>query len=163
MPLVHGFDPISDHDSHVLVLGTKPGPQSLRVGQYYASNRNQFWPIVGRILDFDPALGYPERVARIIAAGLALWDVLLECECEGALDSEIKAPRPNDFTKFFVTHPKITQVYFNGTKAKKLYDQLVKPAPTTQTLTYGCLPSTSSANAKLTADEKLAGWRSIRP
>ena len=40
------FPPLIDEDSEILVLGTMPGDDSLRLNQYYASSNNSFWKIV---------------------------------------------------------------------------------------------------------------------
>ena len=86
---VQSFPPIAQRTARVLILGTMPGRVSLRERQYYAHPQNAFWRIVGGILGFDPALAYPERVAAVQSAGVAIWDVLKACAREGSLDSAI--------------------------------------------------------------------------
>ena len=45
-----GFPPVVNRESRVLVLGTLPGPESLRQRQYYAQSRNAFWRIMGALV-----------------------------------------------------------------------------------------------------------------
>ena len=37
-----GFDPVADTDSRLLILGTLPSEESLKVERYYANKTNQF-------------------------------------------------------------------------------------------------------------------------
>jgi G:T/U-mismatch repair DNA glycosylase len=45
------LDPVVTDASRVLILGTLPGDESLRMQQYYANSRNQFWSILGAAFD----------------------------------------------------------------------------------------------------------------
>ena len=67
-----GFPPIAAPGARILILGSMPGQASLAAGQYYAHPRNAFWPIMGALLGFAPALPYPERAVRLAAASIAL-------------------------------------------------------------------------------------------
>jgi TDG/mug DNA glycosylase family protein len=159
---VHGLPPISDPSSIVLVLGTMPGKESLRMGRYYAHPRNVFWRLAGEILGFDPTIDYADRTARLVGARVALWDVLQFCTRESSLDSDIMDPIANDFVAFFQRHPAVTRVYFNGSAAEDLYNEHVL-AGLARTISYQRLPSTSPANASLPYAEKLASWSAIKP
>lgn len=149
----------------MLVLGSIPGVASLSAGQYYAHPQNRFWPIIGRMLGFDPAnTPYAERAAQLLAAGIALWDVLQSCERSGSLDSAIRreTQRVNDFAVFFAAHPKIRAVYFNGAHAAQVFARFVQPnLPEALDLQFVRLPSTSPAYASLSFEDKLAAWQQI--
>ena len=43
------FDPISNPDTTILILGTMPGDKSLELGEYYGHSRNRFWKIISTI------------------------------------------------------------------------------------------------------------------
>lgn len=117
------FSPIENEKASVLILGSMPGAESLRKGEYYANNRNLFWNIMGHLLGAGPERKYEDRLQILTDSGIALWDVLKSCEREGSLDSAIKSEtiEVNDFPTFFKDHPHIRQVFFNGTKAQASY------------------------------------------
>lgn len=58
MPRVNSFNPIAETTAQVLILGSMPGQESLRAGQYYAHPRNAFWPIMGELCGIGPMLSY---------------------------------------------------------------------------------------------------------
>ena len=163
MSCVQSFPPIEDGGARLLILGSMPGKESLRAGQYYAHPRNAFWPIMGELAGADPVLPYPARVAALQAAGIALWDVLASCTRAGSLDSAINAASivPNDFAAFFSAHPGITWVFFNGAMAEKVFHQRVRDSLEASALRYQRLPSTSPANAGMSYAQKLEVWRGI--
>lgn len=160
-----GFPPIVGKKPRALILGTIPGEESLRKGQYYAHPRNSFWFILGRLLKFDPAINYEKRKEILKENNIALWDVLKTCEREGSLDSSIIEASlvENDFLPFYAKYKTITHVFFNGTKAEKEYEKRVLPIVRRkhQGLKYIKLPSTSPAMASLTKEEKLSQWSII--
>ena len=78
-----------DRDCRVLVLGSMPGVASLQEQQYYAHPRNRFWPLLGDLCGFDPALAYEARLRALADAGVGLWDVIGRCERRGSLDADI--------------------------------------------------------------------------
>lgn len=159
---VQGFAPVAAADARILILGSMPGVASLRQARYYAHPRNAFWPIAGQVLGFDPAQDYPERLAALQRARVALWDVLQACERPGSLDAAIRPDTlvANDFADFLHRHPDLVRVCFNGGKAAALYRRHVLPGlDPARALQYLDLPSTSPAHAAARFDEKLAVWR----
>lgn len=162
-PRLHSFAPIADAAAEVLVLGSMPGAASLAAQQYYAHRHNAFWPIMAELLGFDRDAPYPERVAALLAAHIALWDVLQSCTREGSLDARI-APGSevaNDFAGFFATQPKISRVYFNGAKAEATFRRHVLPELEAGPLQFCRLPSTSPAHAALSLAAKREAWRAV--
>jgi TDG/mug DNA glycosylase family protein len=161
---VHSFPPIATRTSRVLILGTMPSKVSLRERQYYAHPQNLFWRTLGEILGFDPTSAYAVRVAAVRSAGVAVWDVLKSCQREGSLDAAIDPSSvvPNDLATFFVEHPQVRRICFNGATAEALYMRHVRPRlaanPDVQHLR---LPSTSPANTSVPLSEKVRAWRVI--
>lgn len=163
MTLLHGFPPVVDGSARLLILGSMPGVASLRATEYYAHPRNVFWPIMGELLGAGPALAYAERLRRLQASGVALWDVIGACERWGSLDADIvpDSIRANDFAAFFAAHPQIRRVYFNGTAAEAAFRRYVQPGLPALPLAFSRLPSTSPAHAARSFTQKLAAWSAI--
>lgn len=163
LPLIFSFAPIARSDATGLILGSMPGEASLHAAQYYAHPRNLFWRIMSSLVPFELQMPYEQRIQALVDAKIALWDVLQSCTRTGSLDVSIdKSSRiPNDFQTFFLRHPHITHVYFNGALAEKFYRQLVLPYLSNRSLIYTRLPSTSPAHAALSFEAKLEAWRVI--
>jgi len=145
----------------VLVLGSLPGVASLAAGEYYAQSQNAFWRIMGEICEAHPELAYDDQLAALRRSGVALWDVLLEAERPGSLDSSIVASsqRVNDVAGLLTRHPSIALVAFNGKKAADVFARVVEPALGRNDFVRATLPSTSPAYASLKREQKLARWR----
>ncbi|WP_407049567.1 DNA-deoxyinosine glycosylase [Methyloraptor flagellatus] len=151
-------------EPRILILGSLPGAESLRRQQYYAHPQNGFWRIMGALFGAGPVLGYPARLDRLMAAGVALWDVCAEAEREGSLDAAIRAPRANDLAGFLSLHGGVEVVGLNGGTAAKLFDRLVAPTlgdtlPASRAIRIARLPSTSPAHARMRLEEKVDRWR----
>ena len=163
MARLYSFPPVSTADAHTLILGSMPGQASLAAGEYYAHPRNLFLPILGELFGASPALPYAERLKKLSAAGLALWDVLWCCEREGSLDGSI-APASivaNDFAGFLAGHPHIVRVFFNGTLAEASFRRHVLRTLPPRPLHLTRLPSTSPANAAFSFARRLEAWRAL--
>src|SRR5512140_3229402 len=97
--MLQGLPPVIDAGTRCLILGSFPGEASLALQQYYGHPTNQFWPLLSCAL-VEPLvqLPYRERLARLAARGVGLWDVVQACERLGSLDAAIRHPQHNDFT-----------------------------------------------------------------
>ena len=154
---VRSFPPLLGTDARLLILGSMPGIASLQANRYYAHPRNQFWPILGELLGFDANDAYAQRVEALHAAGIAVWDVLAECEREGSLDTAIdrRSEFPNDIPGLLAAQTSIRRVLLNGQKAAT---SLQRHFPTLR-IDRVTLPSTSPANASIDRTRKLAAWQ----
>jgi len=155
--LLTGLAPVIDADTRILILGSFPGAKSLAAAQYYAHPRNQFWPLVSNLVGEDlAALPYVERLPRLLAHGVGLWDVLGACEREGSLDSAIRKPAANDFERLHALCPALKTVGFNGQTSGKFVPQFAAAGYRTVVL-----PSSSPAHMTLSFEQKLAIWRQL--
>lgn len=155
LPLLAGFAPVIDVRITTLILGSFPSAASLAAGQYYAHPRNQFWPILGNVLD-EPlvALPYEERLARLLAHRIGLWDVLGACRREGSLDAAIESAQANDFAPLLRQAPQLARVVFNGQAAGRFAPRFVQRG-----FEVAVLPSTSPAHAGRSVDQKSVLWQ----
>lgn len=159
--MIKSFLPVVGPAPRVLILGSMPGKPSLLAGCYYANARNAFWPIMGDLFGAGPDLPYQKRLAKLTAAGLALWDVIASCERKSSLDADIvtSSVLPNDFLAFLAVHRSIRRICFNGAAAQTYFRRLVLPAlRSSGEFELICLPSTSPAHATKSYAEKLATW-----
>lgn len=163
--MLSSFPPVANNEAKILIVGSMPGEESLRLQQYYAHPRNAFWYIITQLLNCNDEISYEQKIQLLKQSNIALWDVLMSCERVGSLDASIRNASIiiNDFATFYATHPKIKAIYFNGTKAEQEYKKRVLPtlAPHLQQIDNYRLPSTSPAMARLTKEEKLQHWSII--
>lgn len=157
VPTLTGLAPVLDAGVRILVLGSFPGAASLAADQYYAHPRNQFWRLISSVAGEDlAALPYAERLPRLLAHGVGLWDVLGTCERVGSLDSAIRKPAANDFERLRELCPMLETVGFNGQASGKFAPQFATAGYRTVVL-----PSSSPAHMAMTFEQKLEIWREL--
>jgi hypoxanthine-DNA glycosylase len=152
------FDPISNDDTTILILGTMPGDKSLELGEYYGHSRNRFWKIISLITDNDLPLTYADKKALLLKTKIGLWDVAHKANRKGSLDSAIEDEEPNDLDRFISRHKNLKVIGFNGTKAESLFNKYFERK---SGLKYISLPSTSPANMRIDFDGICKQWRQI--
>ena len=78
---------------------------------------------MSEICGFSYSFSYPERVEAIKKKGVAIWDVLYDCERLGSADSKIvpSSTQLNDLESFLLNHPSLKLVAFNGATAENLF------------------------------------------
>ena len=155
--IIHAFDPVFDSKSRVLVLGTMPSPKSRELGFYYSHPRNRFWPVLAKIFEEKIPETPEEKNAFCLRHKIALWDVLKECDIEGASDSSIKNAVPNDIG-MILNNADIRAIFCTGTTAAKLYKKFIEPETKIPAI---ALPSTSPANAKVKFEELCEEYKII--
>ena len=156
--IVHEIAPVYDERSRVLVLGSLPSPASREAGFFYGHPQNRFWRVMARLADEPVPTTNERRRDFCLRHHIALWDVVAECDIEGASDASIRNARANDLSLITRTAP-IEAVFCTGAKAHNLYDAL------------GCeqacglpavkLPSTSPANAAFSLDDPAAAYAQV--
>jgi hypoxanthine-DNA glycosylase len=158
--MVHPWEPVSDGNSRVLIVGTFPSPKSREAGFYYGHPQNCFWSVLADILECPaPARDAASKTAFLLQNGIALWDVLRACDIDGAADSSIRNPEPNLFRPL-VEKTGIAAIFATGRKATELFNKHCQ-AEAGMNAVY--LPSTSPANRAARArPDFMAQWRLIR-
>ena len=153
-PRLRGFPPIIDAGVERLILGSFPSVASLAARQYYAHPRNQFWLILGRLLQ-EPLeqMPYKERTRRVLAHRVGIWDVYGACVRPGSGDAAIRDARPNALVALHRRAPALYSVAFNGMAAGRF-----RPLFEEAGLQTRVLPSTSPAHAGRSFAQKLELW-----
>ncbi len=151
-----GLPPVVSRDTRVLILGSFPGVASLAARQYYAHPRNHFWPLLGAVIGEPLAtLPYRERLARVRAHRIGIWDSYVACERRGSLDSAIRNALAGEVARVTRVARDLRAVCFNGATAARTEDAWRDAGYATLRL-----PSTSPAYTKPLAG-KLAMWRAL--
>ena len=163
MNSISSFTPVANENAKILILGSMLSDVSLQEQEYYAHQRNAFWPIMSSLFNTgSDQKDYSQRKNMLIENRIALWDVLQSCYRKGSLDTAIEMDSVivNDFFQFFTKHIEIKKVCFNGAKAEAVYVKYVLPTVKHQFgyLEYARLPSTSPAHAAMTLQQKTDAW-----
>lgn len=152
------FDPISNAETTILILGTMPGDKSLELGEYYGHSRNRLWEIISTITDNDLPLTYSEKKELLLKTKIGIWDVAHKANRKGSLDSAIEDEEPNDLDSFISGHKNLKVIGFNGTKSQSLFGKYFDRQ---SNFKYISLPSTSPANTGIDFDNICKQWRQL--
>lgn len=155
----HGFEPVFDARSRVLVLGSFPSVLSRENRFYYGNPRNRFWRVMADVLgEAEPAADdIAAKRALLLRHGVALWDVVESCEVRGSSDASIRSVIPSDVARITDVAP-IRAVLCNGGTAARLYRRWLEPVTGLPAQT---LPSTSPANAAWSLPRLTERWREV--
>ena len=153
------FAPVVDADTRLLILGSLPGDASLKAAQYYAHPRNAFWPLIGGVLGEDlAARPYDQRLQRLLARNVGLWDVIASAERAGSLDAAIRSPQAADLRGLVAGLPALRAVAFNGGLSARLGRRILSDPPGVRLID---LPSSSPAHARPLAT-KAEAWAALK-
>ena len=155
----HGFEPVFDECSRVLVLGSFPSVLSRENRFYYGNPRNRFWRVMADVLgEREPATDdIAAKRDMLLRHGIALWDVIESCDVRGSSDASIRGVVPADVARITVVAP-IRAVLCNGGTAARLYHRWLEPVTG---LPAQALPSTSPANAAWSAERLAERWGEV--
>ncbi|MBW3018879.1 DNA-deoxyinosine glycosylase, partial [Candidatus Woesearchaeota archaeon] len=68
------FPPVIDKNTEIIFLGSFPGPESLKQKQYYAHPQNQFWKLVGELINVDlHSMTYEDKLSVLKKHRVGLW------------------------------------------------------------------------------------------
>ena len=155
--LSHGFGPVYDAHSRVLILGSFPSAMSRAQQFYYGHPRNRFWPVLSAVLGEALPRSVEEKRALVLRRGVALWDAIEECDITGSSDSSIRNAVPTDLPRL-LRSADIRAVFVNGAAAERVYRRWQLPLTG---LEAQRLPSTSPANAAWSFERLAEAWRVI--
>ena len=167
----HGFDPVFDEHSRILVLGSFPSVLSRANAFYYGNPQNRFWRVIAHSLGkpVPPNEGEPlppngstasleesiaAKKALLLEGGIALWDAIEECDIKGSSDASIKNVVPAHIERI-TECAHIEAVICNGATAGRLYKRYLQWKVG---LVARVLPSTSPANAAWKTERLIERW-----
>ena len=167
----HGFEPVFDERSRILVLGSFPSVLSRENAFYYGNPQNRFWRVMaaclgepvpqnegglsdnGRPLTLEESIAAKKRM--LLKHGIALWDVIASCDIKGSSDASIKNVVPAQVERV-LEEAHIGAVICNGGTAGRLYKRYLQWQVG---LAAHVLPSTSPANAAWRLERLTARWQ----
>ena len=157
-PRKASFAPVVDAATRLLVLGSLPGERSLAAGRYYAHPQNQFWRLIGAVIDRDlTALPYEARLAALLAAGVGLWDVVATATRTGSTDAAIRDIAANDLATLVARLPALKAIAFNGATAARIGTAALGDL----TIPHLTLPSSSPLHT-IGLEAKTPAWLTLR-
>lgn len=115
------FNPIVDDQSVTLILGVAPSDKYIEQGQYYSNPNDCFWEAIGQMIKAPtnfPTSAYNTKLYLLKSHGIALWDIVHECDRVGATNKDIvKVTTYNDVPDLLERYPSIENIVFNGKDA----------------------------------------------
>ena len=149
MSKFHGFPPVFDGNSRVLILGSFPSVKSRQAEFYYGNKQNRFWATLSEAFEEQPVTTVDGKKRLCLNNGIALWDIVESCEIRGSMDADITHYTLVDLS-LILDKCKREKILCNGATAYKL----------TKSVYSGNIPvyklsSTSPANPRFNKDEWL--------
>ena len=153
-----GFAPVADERTRLFILGSLPGDRSIAVQQYYGHPTNHFWKLTGALVGEPlPDLAYEQRLGRLLAHGIGLWDVFHAAHREGSSDTAIREGRHNALHDLAEQYPELRAIAFNGGTAAREGRRLFAEGDGIALID---LPSSSAANT-IGFEAKLVAWKRL--
>ena len=117
---IHGFQPVFDANSELLILGSFPSVKSRAVDFYYGNRQNRFWKMLFGYFGEEVKEDVLAKREFVLRRHVALWDVVSECEIVGSSDASIANFRAADIPAVVRTAP-IRLILLNGATAYKIF------------------------------------------
>ena len=122
----HGFEPVFDQHSRVLVLGSFPSVLS-RANAFYYGNPvppNEGDPLAsGEPATLDASIA--AKRSMLLSGGVAVWDVIESCDIKGSSDASIRNVVPAHIERI-TDAASIEVVVCNGGTAGRLYKRYLQ-------------------------------------
>lgn len=165
-------EPLFGSIPRVLLMGDTASPLPSNVEYSYCER--SMWIVLGRMvgMDYKPIKNidlatneelkfFVDLKSKIIEKGICIWDVCSDVHEIGEKKSKkrrkVKSTNANDIQNFLAKNPTIDQICFIGKKAKNSFTNYFPEECKKLKLTV--LPSSSSANSRITVDEKAKQWK----
>lgn len=171
--LTHGFGPLFDEHSKILILGSFPSVKSREQQFYYGHPQNRFWKIIAQLCaemdrgqgvyiedPYDRIQDIPSKRELILSHGFALWDVIESCDIVGSSDSSIRNAVVTDLPRI-LRKAQIRRIGVNGKTAFRLFEKYSRKALEEagfHDVPAVCLPSSSPANAVWRLESLTQEW-----
>lgn len=155
--IIHPLDPVYNHESKVLILGSFPSVKTRKYGFFYGHPQNRFWPLMEALFEVDLSREIPERKAFLLDHHLAVYDSIYQCDIIGSADASIQNVVPSDLNKI-IQESTIQAVFCNGSLSYKTYQKYQAKEtgiPAQQ------VPSTSPANARYRLEDLVTAWQKL--
>ncbi len=156
--IVHPIPPLFGKESKTLILGSFPSVKSREAAFFYGHPQNRFWPVIAAVFSVEKPQTIEEKKLLALSNGLALWDVIGQCEIEGSADSTIRNVTANDLS-VILKSSKVNRIFVNGKTAEKYYIKYTYPKTGIKAI---CLPSTSPANTAWSFERLVEAWKIIK-
>lgn len=123
--MFHGFEPVFDKNSEVLILGSFPSVKSRENGFYYGNPQNRFWKMLSQIFDDKIENDIEGKKAFLKKHKIALYDVVLQSDLNGSADATLEKSNRNlaDISMLLPPHTKVKKILCNGKTSFKLFSQ----------------------------------------
>ena len=154
MSIKHEIEPVYDKNSRILILGSFPSVKSREAGFFYGHPQNRFWKVLAGICKEAVPQTVEEKKCFLLRNGIAVWDVIAECDIIGSSDSSIRNVKPADIRRI-LDAAKIERICCNGATAYRLYEKYLFPLCKREAVK---LPSSSPANAAWSAERLMEEW-----
>ena len=154
MSIKHEIEPVYDKNSRILILGSFPSVKSREAGFFYGHPQNRFWKVLAGICKEAVPQTVKEKKCFLLRNGIAVWDVIAECDITGSSDSSIRNVKPADIRRI-LDAAKIERICCNGATAYRLYEKYLFPLCKREAVK---LPSSSPANAAWSAERLMEEW-----
>ena len=154
----HPLKMVKDENSKILILGSFPSVKSREKNFFYMNKYNRFYQVLTKLFGEDfYSCSIEEKINLLRKYHISIYDVVIECEIINSSDSSISPIRYIDLEKT-LENTKINKIFLNGNKAYSLF---VKKYPSYIEKVIK-LPSTSSANAKMSLNDLVQQWKVIK-
>ena len=153
----HELLPVYDKNSRLLILGSLPSVKSRESGFYYGHPKNRFWRVLSLLFSKALPETVPEKKELLLSSGVALWDVIAECDIKGSSDASIKNVKTNDIS-LILDNSRVSAVFLNGRTAGNIFKRYMEGDICRPGIV---LPSTSPANASCSLERLTEEWSVI--